>query len=363
MKKKGSILSVSMLIVLFLASISISDYWAIQPVTDNDLNDRFPNVSDGYIVWQGFDGNDWEIYIKSASGIEQITDNDVDDRYPVVSDNGYVVWEHYDGSDYEIFLYHHAGPSYYQITDNNYDDRSPNISDNGNFVVFTTVGKLYLYNFSTTTLITDDEGAGVFAMNPVVNNAGQIAWFADDSEYDYEIYLYDSSTILQITDNDFDDWHPAISNAGEVVWYGYGELDASDITADAEIFYFAGGSIYQVTGNDDSVDSAVDDTMPDIGDNGKIVWCTSNSEIFVHTYGSEGSTYQLTHAADYIAASPSIAGINSVVWSGIDTTPDDLLFDEEIFTDNWIETYIGDSDDGGSGSSGGGGCFITTAFN
>ncbi len=51
-------------------------------ITDNDYNDRNACLHDGTIVWEGHDGNDWEIFYWDGNTIEQLTDNDVDDREP-----------------------------------------------------------------------------------------------------------------------------------------------------------------------------------------------------------------------------------------------------------------------------------------
>jgi len=53
--------------------------------------------------------------------VVELSDNPNDDRYPQVNAGGDVVWEGYDGSDYEIFLYN--GSSTTQLTNNSNDDR------------------------------------------------------------------------------------------------------------------------------------------------------------------------------------------------------------------------------------------------
>jgi hypothetical protein len=55
-------------------------------------------------VWEEFDGQDWEIFLYTGSEVLKITDNFSDDRFPEIS-AGWVVWEGHDGHDYEIYLY------------------------------------------------------------------------------------------------------------------------------------------------------------------------------------------------------------------------------------------------------------------
>jgi hypothetical protein len=61
----------------------------------------------GYVVWQGQDGNDWEIFLYNAndgSGPTQITDNTYGDVYPEI-DGNYVTWAAGAAPYGEIFLY------------------------------------------------------------------------------------------------------------------------------------------------------------------------------------------------------------------------------------------------------------------
>ena len=57
-----------------------------------------------------------------------------------------------------------------------------------------------------------------------INNSGQVVWEAFD-DHDYEIFLYDGSKIIQLTDNERNDRKPHINDNGQVVW----EADIGDI--------------------------------------------------------------------------------------------------------------------------------------
>jgi hypothetical protein len=55
-----------------------------------------------YLSWQGFDGNDWEIFYYNGHHITQLTHNSVDDVNPEIEIGGSnVVWQQFDGSDFE----------------------------------------------------------------------------------------------------------------------------------------------------------------------------------------------------------------------------------------------------------------------
>ncbi len=68
-------------------------------------DDDFPSMNDSdSIVWRGFDGNDYEIFLYDGATITQMTDNCYDDNPPRINNNGQVVWSGFDGNDYEVFL-------------------------------------------------------------------------------------------------------------------------------------------------------------------------------------------------------------------------------------------------------------------
>ena len=60
-------------------------------LTFSKTNNMEPKVSDAGIVWQAWDGNDWEIMFFDGSYTEQLTNNDSQDVAPVIQD-GYVLW-------------------------------------------------------------------------------------------------------------------------------------------------------------------------------------------------------------------------------------------------------------------------------
>ena len=49
----------------------------------------------------------------------QLTNNSYDDGSPQINANGYVVWNGWDGTDYEIFI--HDGTTITQLTNNSSD--------------------------------------------------------------------------------------------------------------------------------------------------------------------------------------------------------------------------------------------------
>ncbi len=54
-----------------------------------------------------------------------------------------------------------------------------------------------------------------------------MVWTGYFDGIDGEIFLYDGTTVTQLTDNDYGDDSPQINDSGEVVWQGT-NLDAGD---------------------------------------------------------------------------------------------------------------------------------------
>ena len=70
-------------------------------------------------------------------------------------------------------------------------------------------------------------------MSPQLNNNGYVVWFDYDGS-DTDVFLYDGSNTIQLTDNDYDDFYPKINDNDWVVWQGYTE----SIVPSGEIFLY-----------------------------------------------------------------------------------------------------------------------------
>ena len=156
-----------------------------------------------------------------------------------------------------------AHPSSYaisQITDNSYEDYSPQINSSG-YVVWYGNGEIFLYDGTSIRQITDNPYGGGFM--PQINDNGYVVWVGDDATDD-EIFLYDGIGIRQLTDNSYYDYSPQINNNGYVVW-----------SADYyEIFLYDGISIKQITDSSyhDMYPQMVVNAKPQINNNGYVVW-------------------------------------------------------------------------------------------
>ncbi len=150
--------------------------YTITRLTDNNYVDGSPNINNhGQVVWSGFDGHDYEIFLYDGVQIIQLTNNEYLDFIPDINDKGQVVWVASDNQD-EVILFDGGGVSQGVISNDSYR-------------------KYWL----------------------AINNNGQVVWEAFD-DYDYEIFLYDGTNIIQLTDNERNDRRPHINDNGQVVW-------------------------------------------------------------------------------------------------------------------------------------------------
>jgi hypothetical protein len=116
--------------------------------------------------------------------------------------------------------------------------------------------------------------SGVVTNNNIDISGAHAVWQGRESSVsDWEIYYYDGSTVIKVTDNSTDDINPQIKGSS-VVWQG---RDTNE--GDWEIFYYNGGCVVQITNN------RYDDESPRISDE-RIFW-----------EGWDGSRWQIFSAA------------------------------------------------------------------
>ncbi len=296
-------------------------------LTDNNVSDYSPQISEKNVVWTSYDGNDEEIYLydHDNASVTQLTDNDIYDSNPQIWGNN-VVWSGYDGNDNEIYLYN--GSETIQLTDNDVDDGNPQIWGNNvawlsyegepNYHYYSD-NAIYLYNGTETIRLTDAETV----KNDFSLEGDNLAWSDYDGK-DSEIYFYDGSNITQLTTNGASDSEPQISG-NNVVWSSYEQNDS-------EIYLYDGTQVIQITDND------ADDYSPKISGN-NIVWSSydgNDDEIYFYN-GSE--TIQLTDNDSY-DSNLQISG-NNIIWTSYDGN------DDEIYLYNGSETIqLTDNDTG-----------------
>ena len=321
--------------------VFLYDGSSITQLTDNSYDDTAYGINDnGYVVWYGWDGTDFEIFLYNGSSTDQVTDNSYDDiGYGMdviphaINSNGYIVWQGCDGGssgsceggDWEIFLY--DGSAITQLTDNSYDDDYPQINENGHVAwqgcagggdcPATYIGdgwEIFLYDGSTTVRLTDNAS---YDGHPQISANGDVVWQGWDGA-DNEIFLYNGSTTEPLTDNSSNDIDPQINAAGHVVWVG-----------DREIFLYDGSATTQLT------DNTYEDNNPQIGDSGHVVWHgrggTEELDMEIFLYDGRTTT-RITNNLHHYDAYPRTNANGDVVWFGAAFTWPDLIWEDfEIY--------------------------------
>ncbi len=280
--------------------VFLYDFATISQVSSNDGGG--PQINNtGMIVYSGWDGNDGELFTFDGSTTTRITDNGFSDYNAQINDNGYIAWvgESGEAGFTDIFLF--DGTITTQLTDT-YDytnDYSPQTSNN-NHVTWWNNNGIFLYDGVTTSQIN---GTSTSARNPRINNNGWVTWSGYDGGSDYEIFLYDGTSTIQVTNNTIDlEQNPEINDIGWITWQGW---DGSDY----EIFLYDGAVITQITDNSES------DTYPQINNDGLIAWYRGGdiylaspiTPFEVKIKAADGA------ASDYFGSAVSISGDTAIV--------------------------------------------------
>ncbi|MGQ9504528.1 MAG: GEVED domain-containing protein [Thermogutta sp.] len=245
--------------------------WDVQYLTKNTTNDYDFSAWGDRVVWENFDGQDWEIFLFDGSETQRLTNNTRDDRFPVVFGQ-YVAWSGHDGQDYEIYLYDSVTGTTSQLTDNDYDDLDPILSDD--YVVWTAAagGRQQIFRYDILA-----GGDPINIANNSFNNylpkvsGRNVIWYAYDG-FDNEIYLYSGGTTRRITNNTLDDRFPQVDGS-RVVWQQY---DGTDW--EIALYDIPSETTTLLTNN------STDDTHPDI---------SGTNVVFEHNDGTDLEIYYI----------------------------------------------------------------------
>jgi len=151
-----------------------------QPTIDyfcHQINDN------GQIIWTSTTKSIY-LYDKNISNapINIWTSNNNYGIFPRISKYG-VVWSGYNGLNFDIYLYDFGNHTITKIAENAYTTDNHGINDYGQ-VVWTASGNIYLWTNGVTTQITNNGGNG----GPQINNLGQIVWHRLEGS-NHDIYL------------------------------------------------------------------------------------------------------------------------------------------------------------------------------
>ncbi len=287
-------------IIMLLLISDISFAGPIQLSNDPNMRSTY-SMSGDKVVWTEFQNNletfpyASEIFLFDGTNILQLTEDDQRDFNPSI-DGNYVVWQKTDNPwnmhEHDIYLY--DGTETIQITDDSADDQYPLVSD-GNIAWLKEEGLAYYDGKSTTVL-----SARVFwswTQRENFDIAGKKVVWSESVSGNSEIFMYDGSTTIQLTDNSYDDSLPRIHD-DRIVWLG-----------NNEIFLYENSSTIQLTFD------GLDKNGPEVGKN-FIAWSALNSSSFADVFIYDGSTtVQLDNAYGVTTINFSISD-NGIIWDG-----------------------------------------------
>ncbi|MFH1745915.1 MAG: Ig-like domain-containing protein [Planctomycetota bacterium] len=308
-----------------------------------------PQINDlNQVVWQAFDGQDFEIWTANAdgTGITQVTNNTVNDWHPDISNTGRIVWDRWDGEDYEIFSANVDGSDVLQITSNSHggvgkprDDCWPRINASDRVVWMGYDGS----NFQICSADADGSGLVQISTNayqnefPQIGDGGKVVWHTWHSDANAEVYSASATggNLQRLSSNSDRDWWPQVSASGDVVWMQRtgGDwdivLNGAPITTnsthdqypviaddgrvtwqgfdgdDWEIYVYENSLVYQVTDNDH------DDRAPHVRA-GEIVWHAESALGDPNDPDYKGPTTEIFVASTEDLLPPTIDGVTAI---------------------------------------------------
>jgi cysteine-rich repeat protein len=233
------------------AEIRFFDGLSVVPVTDaNGLFDVDPRLSDGNLVWkQSLNGIDCDLERYSGGST-----TDVALGIPCVSEirvaGPHVIWTDAATGGVDVFVRTGTNAPV-QLGADDVSEATPRVGDvagDPRAAWTEPDGSLWYWNGADAPEQVVPSGAS----DPEMDGARVV--FVHDDGNDKEIMVYDGSSLLPLTDNDYDDEDPDISGAN-VAWIGY-----PDTPAEGEVFVFDGVTTLRLT-ND-----ALKDRTPKVSD-------------------------------------------------------------------------------------------------
>ncbi|PQP33281.1 hypothetical protein C6A36_00015 [Desulfobacteraceae bacterium SEEP-SAG10] len=203
-------------IVVLLTSYnnSYGKIWTYRQITDNDIKDSSVSIDNGQIAWRGY-GENGKLAIFFMDLNEGVKENLTADKVygyfgtPQIS-NGQVTWRRYDGDNNKDSILLWDGQDIHIVSEYDCGD-------------FPYQGYPPSYG----------------SLEPSLHN-GQIAYAAWDGN-DYEIFYWNGTEIIQITDNLTNDYEAQLWN-GTISYTGY-----KDESAPSDIFYWDGTEIQNIS--------------------------------------------------------------------------------------------------------------------
>jgi len=170
-------------------------------------------------------------YNREQKALTQVTTNFFYVANPVLSGHR-LAFQGWDGNDYEIFVHDFDTGVTTQITENTFDDTDPALDGDtlGWIGHPLATAEIFMYDFESQTVRKLSDSSTTANTHLSVWN-GKAVWQAyDDEGSDSEIYYFDGNRIIKLTSNIWDDTDPCIRD-GVIAWVSYVDLGDAEIMA------------------------------------------------------------------------------------------------------------------------------------
>ena len=198
-------------------------------VSNNSSNyDRNARISGDYIVWEhSNDSFDDEIllYRISTNGpVINISNRPGNEDDPII-DGNYVVWEGFDGTDTDVYLYDIMNATLTDVTNDTDSQFDPDIDDGRIVWYVSNIGgqDLFLYEIGQAPIPANFQNISN-GISSTISNHGidsiYVYWEGSDPvNFDVDIYIYKIGGVgpLQISDNPDNDFELTY-NKGRLLW-------------------------------------------------------------------------------------------------------------------------------------------------
>ncbi|MEL6927380.1 MAG: hypothetical protein AAFO95_01945 [Cyanobacteria bacterium J06600_6] len=295
--------------IIYNSKIFLDNGKDIVELTNSERVAAPPKLSGDNIVWSGFDSqNKKQIFFYDGKKVIQLTKNNnfnnssqvkttiekkTRQKEEFIQDNK----RFSDRSDINIQITRTYNPIFGEDNTDKYksisDDYNPLIS--GKNIVWEAEGNLFLYNGKKIVRL-DDKNRDVNGYSVRISG-DNVAWTAENPDSGREVFLYNGTETIQLTNNGTRNMSLGISGKN-VVWQGV------DSDGDSEIFLYNGRETIQLTNND-----TVDKSPQISGD--YIVW-QSSFDLFAYN-GSEVIHLAKRTGGRLLHLYPKIDG-NKIVW-------------------------------------------------
>jgi len=222
--------------------IFLYDGESVKKISDSFCPDYRPEINhNGHVTWFASTDQDenqprssgcsmrlWEIFLFDGEKVVQVTNNQFAEMHSDINIAGDMIWT---SGSYELYHYKGSTKTIERMSakidtpsDTTHPFDTPQINSKGN-IIWISQKEIYLYNGSTITQITE---SGNTKRQIGMNDNDYVVWQEWDGSF-WQIMVYDGTIVHQITSTVYDNYFPGINNRNEIVYQG-GNND------DAEIF-------------------------------------------------------------------------------------------------------------------------------